>query len=275
MVPETTDYQANAYELPEIWHDEWFGPDDWTRVTSVAALVPADARTLLDAGCGNGLFLRALQQGERKFDRLAGADRSRAALAHVTVEHVASPIDRMPFRDGEFDVVTSLEVIEHLPVDVYPLALAELARIARKYVVVSVPYREDLEEKLSTCPSCRARVNVDYHVRTFDDGVLRQLLDPHGFRNLSVTHLGETIVYRDQWLRERLRSWRTGPSFPSYAICPVCGYHDAARLRAELADRRAALAVPPPPMSPLRRLLSPLLPAMRFHRWACAVYSRV
>src|SRR5690606_39171367 len=43
-------------------------------------------------------------------------------------------IGRLPFRDGEFDLVLAIEVLEHVP---FPeLALAEIARVTRRHVVV-------------------------------------------------------------------------------------------------------------------------------------------
>lgn len=46
-------------------------------------------------------------------------------------------IGRLPFPDDTFDLVLAIEVLEHVP---YPeLALAEIERVARRDVVVSVP----------------------------------------------------------------------------------------------------------------------------------------
>ncbi|CAN5693798.1 hypothetical protein BH10ACT1_BH10ACT1_02630 [soil metagenome] len=46
-------------------------------------------------------------------------------------------IGRLPFEDDAFDLVLAIEVLEHVP---YPeLALAEMHRVARRDVVVSVP----------------------------------------------------------------------------------------------------------------------------------------
>ena len=46
-------------------------------------------------------------------------------------------IVRLPFPDDSFDLVLAIEVLEHVP---YPeLALAEIERVARRHVVLSVP----------------------------------------------------------------------------------------------------------------------------------------
>lgn len=46
-------------------------------------------------------------------------------------------IGRLPFEDDTFDLVLAIEVLEHVP---YPeLALAELERVTRRDIVVSVP----------------------------------------------------------------------------------------------------------------------------------------
>lgn len=271
------DLQTAAYELPEIWQDEWFGEDDRERVRRVAALIPPDVESLLDAGCGNGLFLRAVASGARPYLRLAGVDRSEAALRHLPTEKQVGSLDALPCRDREFDAVTCMEVLEHLPVDVYPRALAELARVARRYVVISVPYKEDLEAGLTTCPTCCTRFSADYHVRRFDERTMQPLFDGHGFRQVSVNYLGETTVFADQAIRQWLRAVANPPApYPPYAVCPVCGYHAADQLREELARRTRGHQGPVTrgEASPLRSLLSPILPKRTRYRWICAVYER-
>ncbi len=94
----------------------------------------------LDVGCGDGRLLGLL--GPR-VPRRAGADLSERAVAHARafhpdVEfHVADPAD-VP---GVFDVVTAIEVLEHIPDGDTGRFLRELARHARPggHVVLSVP----------------------------------------------------------------------------------------------------------------------------------------
>jgi SAM-dependent methyltransferase len=88
-------------------------------------------QSLLDAGCGEGEMLRrgVLPAGVRA----VLLDRNPDSAARVI-----SSVDALPFASRSFDVVTCLEVLEHL--DDPAQAVRELARVARHAVVVSVPY---------------------------------------------------------------------------------------------------------------------------------------
>ncbi len=48
--------------------------------------------------------------------------------------------DRLPYPDGSFDVVTSLDVLEHIPRPARPRHVAEIARVARDRVVLCCPH---------------------------------------------------------------------------------------------------------------------------------------
>lgn len=45
----------------------------------------------------------------------------------------------MPFEDGSFDTILIAEVLEHLPFDQFAASLAELRRVCRKNVIVTLP----------------------------------------------------------------------------------------------------------------------------------------
>ena len=50
---------------------------------------------------------------------------------------------RLPFKDGSFDVVAAMDVIEHLPEDARAGFIRELCRVAKSAVVLSAPFRDD------------------------------------------------------------------------------------------------------------------------------------
>lgn len=99
-------------------------------------------RTLLDAGCGEGfvdeLLLRVMPDLEiTGFDvlpdsvKLAELRNPRATFSTGSIYDIDHP-------DNSFDVVIALEVMEHLHEP--DKALAEMARVASDYVVMSVPH---------------------------------------------------------------------------------------------------------------------------------------
>jgi SAM-dependent methyltransferase len=87
--------------------------------------------SLLDAGCGEGEMLRRI--GLPPHTRTVLLDRNPQSRAHLLAS-----VDRLPFADRGFDVVTCLEVLEHL--DNPRAAAEELRRVAKRAVIVSVPY---------------------------------------------------------------------------------------------------------------------------------------
>ncbi len=130
----------------------------------VAALAPA---TLLDAGCGEGFVARVL------LERLPGlaitgcdlnpAATRLAAARNPTAHFAAASVLALPFPDDAFDVVGCFEVLEHLPGDLPRAALAELARVARRAVVLSVPH----EPFFSLANAARGK-NLDVRPRGSD-----------------------------------------------------------------------------------------------------------
>jgi SAM-dependent methyltransferase len=98
---------------------------------------------ILDVGCGEGFTMRQLR-GDGVQASMVGVDYSLAALAWSQVNGIAqSPLNvadahHLPFSDNSFDLALCLEVLEHLPDS--SLGLRELLRVARDYVLVSVPH---------------------------------------------------------------------------------------------------------------------------------------
>jgi SAM-dependent methyltransferase len=103
------------------------------------------AKSILDAGCGEGFTLHDLRgAGLLAETRTAGIDFSAEALQWHQAEQMSGvPLSRadihhLPFPDNSFDLVYSLEVLEHIPDSA--VGLRELRRVSRDYVLVSVPH---------------------------------------------------------------------------------------------------------------------------------------
>jgi hypothetical protein len=108
--------------------------------------------------------------------------------------------------------------MEHLPFGVYEAAARELGRVAREWVIVTVPFDE--RRRFVACPYCAARVNPDYHFRAFAPGSLDGLIP--GFRLEQSLHLG--------WQRQPVGvqiGRRLFGRWPRFLVCPCCGYKAA------------------------------------------------
>lgn len=99
------------------------------------------AERLLDCPCGAGRLWPVLL---RHAKRLFAADFSgemlrqgRAILGGAGVPLAAATVGRLPFADRAFDVAVCHRLLHHLSAEERERALSELARVARRAVVVS------------------------------------------------------------------------------------------------------------------------------------------
>ena len=181
-----------------------------------------EINSLLDAACGNGVFTNmALERFPDK--KIIAFDRSETALKYVKAEKFVGEIDSIPFPDNSFDCVVAHDVIEHLPVNVFGKAIHELGRIASKYIVIAVPFEEDLEDNVSECPCCKTIFNNDLHFRSFDKEKMRHLFSAAGFQCVDIKTCERNIFYVGQKKYGTLfyGKWRKHFRSP---ICPLCGY---------------------------------------------------
>ncbi|MHB8593501.1 MAG: class I SAM-dependent methyltransferase [Acidimicrobiales bacterium] len=95
----------------------------------------------LDVGCATGFVVEVLR--ELGVDAL-GVDVSPYAVAHSTPGarghlRVADLLDGLPWPDGEFDLVSALETLEHMPPEHIPAVLTELRRVSAGFVYATIP----------------------------------------------------------------------------------------------------------------------------------------
>jgi len=176
-VPE--DYYSRLYAM-ERGHWWQVGMQEIT----AALLGPWLARPggrLLDAGCGTGGFL-AWISGVAAFDRLAGIDVSAEAIAFAREavpggEFRVMGLTELPFGDGDFDVVTMNDVLQHVDEDVVQPSLGELRRVLKSGGALLV----------RTNGGRRARrERADW--RLYDAAALSRDLEQAGFRVERVTY---------------------------------------------------------------------------------------
>lgn len=218
------DFQMEYYEIEEFWNcvpDE----SDIERIKRVSKLIPPDVTSILDVGCGNGIFVNYLIEQPRKYLRVHAVDRSLNALRFVETEKSRASIENLPFNTGEFDLVVCLEVLEHLSQPGFQQGLIELSRVSSKYIIVAVPNKQNLELGQISCPSCFTKFNPDLHLRSFGIENLKELFIKYNFscEKIEAICRVEEYVLISNYLQWKTKYKRLGNSAPFNLICPVCG----------------------------------------------------
>ena len=126
----TPEYYARMRELESSsWWNE--GMRDIARMLLSRARLPARG-VMLDAGCGAGQTMAAFLEWNRNW-RAVGVDLSLDALALARQQSLpvcSATALRLPVADKSVDLVVSLDVLQHLPLDGGDsVALSEFARI--------------------------------------------------------------------------------------------------------------------------------------------------
>ena len=253
------DFEKEYYEDEAFWEGDMLqDPANQGRIGFTTDLIPGDVTGLCDIGCGNGVFANYLLEYKPGLNVMA-IDRSAAALKYVRSEKKEGDVSAIPFSDASYDCVTCLEVIEHLPCGIYEKGLAELARVAKKYVIISVPFEEVLEERHNQCPSCKTIFNHDLHLRNFDDAKMNELLKAHGFSLVKLDHLGLSKhlmghhFFRKLFYKEQFKEWRS-------PICPLCGF-----TKEKKADQKPLQAIAQKPS--IKSKIIPLLTSLPKLLW--------
>ena len=216
--------EQDYYENDGLWSTENVRPSDSERFQRTIELVPQGIASVLDVGCGKGRFLGLLRQQRPDIGTLHGADRSQSVLQHVSTECTRAGIDDLPFPDRGFDLVSSLQVLEHLPAQIFDRGIAELARVSARYLLVSVPCNENLRDGLIACPRCCSCFSPFSHLNSFSEDDFQRLFSQHGFRPERIISLGlfQQLV---GWTKIRRLAAAEPPGANPYSFpiaCPVC-----------------------------------------------------
>jgi 2-polyprenyl-3-methyl-5-hydroxy-6-metoxy-1,4-benzoquinol methylase len=141
--------------------------------------------SLLDVGCGEGVLL---QRWARRLDgaRIVGIDLQEESIQAGWAEHRAPNLEyrameaeNLPFAANEFDLASAIELLEHVPDP--ERTLADMARCARRHLLVSVP-REPLWRILNVARGAywSELGNTPGHVNHWSQRSFARLLSRHG-----------------------------------------------------------------------------------------------
>jgi SAM-dependent methyltransferase len=149
-----------SYDQDAAIYDDHGYPDqaqqDW--VARVLRACPS-ATMILDAPCGTGKYFPMVAAAGH---RVVGADQSAGMLAQAGARNIAIALDQVRLQElpyaGEFDAVMTIDAMEHVPPEDWPLVLANLHRAGRPgsllYLTVEEVADPVLEEAFATLTRC-------------------------------------------------------------------------------------------------------------------------
>lgn len=214
--------------------------------------------TLLDIGCGDGMFLRVAREwGWHGTGVEPSVEAAKMAAAHG-LHVINAPVTQAALPEHSFDAISCLQVIEHV------LEPVELLRCAHRWLrpggvlLVSTPNAHSLERRLN---------GVDWvsftppgHLVYFSIPSMRHALELAGF---SVeTFVTNASVVRPPSLRALVRRWR---SSAAGASAPETAARSAEMPRIQIPQRPAAL-------DPVRELYDRVL--LSANEWLGRVMNR-
>lgn len=159
--------------------------------------MPQDRKRIFELGCGNGAVAEVLT---RHGYQLTGVDVSSQGVAQAQRRHPhlslypGSAYDRLTEVYGQFPLVISLEVVEHLYAPrLFARTLFDLVE-PRGTVIVSTPYHgywKNLALAVTGRLDHHFTALWDHgHIKFWSMSTMRQLLQEAGFRSISFRRVG-------------------------------------------------------------------------------------
>jgi len=148
----------------------------------------------LDIGCGGGTLIGSLPSGSLSI----GADIAQPQISYAqkkygTQMHMFQPIDpggHLPFKDNQFDLVTLIEVIEHLSQEEIYSLLGEVHRVLQPggRILLSTPNYRSLWPLIEWMLNRLGEVSyADQHINHYNYSWLETLLKKAGFVKIKLT----------------------------------------------------------------------------------------
>lgn len=141
----------------------------------------------LDIGFGNAEIEKRLQLTPNL--KIYGIDISKRAVSEAKIAlngtYCKASILKIPFKSNYFNIVSALDVLEHVSQDKTLSAYREVARTLKKggNFIVSVPINEDLERMI------KLGINPNGHIRAYTPAIIKGELLISGFRILTIHYL--------------------------------------------------------------------------------------
>jgi len=174
------------YEFKEYGFEERFVSYYW-QFKEMLGLHPS---SILEVGVGDGVFGDFVK-------RNTSIEYKSVDIAEDLKPDILGSVTAIPVEDNTYNITCAFEVLEHIPFKEFDAAVAEMARVAKQYVVISIPHfgpTLSLSFKIPFLPLVRIAVKIPFpktHVfngqhhwevgkKGYPLSLIREKLEKHG-----------------------------------------------------------------------------------------------
>jgi len=182
---------------------------DMKRLETTEKHIAGDAKSLLDVGCFCGEWLDFLLSRRQDIEEHLGIDVAESKIKeggqlHPDLNLKAAFAEDLDVPDGGFEVVTCLEVLEHIPK--WHAVFESLFRFASKQVVVTVPYRENIVK--TPCVHCGKITPLYGHLHRYSEESFPQVPGwSRSFKKIAGYNPSGSLIRRIYRVLRPIYSW--------------------------------------------------------------------
>ncbi|MDY6824172.1 MAG: class I SAM-dependent methyltransferase [Thermodesulfobacteriota bacterium] len=205
---ELSKYRNNSSEIQRI--------EDLIRIIKP---ITNTEKSVIDIGARDGFLSKQLLG---YYERVVAFDLQPLTIFNENISWVRGDIAAISFKNNSFDLVVCVEVLEHIPPIFLQVACSELSRICKQYLLIGVPYKQDLRIGRTKCCSCGKRNPPWGHANSFDKTRLMQLFPK--FKVVSTSFVDRNDNYTN-FMSTLLMDLAGNPygTYSSAVKCIYCG----------------------------------------------------
>jgi 2-polyprenyl-3-methyl-5-hydroxy-6-metoxy-1,4-benzoquinol methylase len=189
--------------------------------------------TLLDYGSGPGFLIKYLLENNIEVSAL---EFSPDSLRRIKASYEgqkgfmgAYSIEDLNRKNIRFDVITLIEVIEHLDDRYLDMTFDNIHRLLKPdgYLIITTPNDEDLSKSYICCPETNELFHRWQHIRSWNTVTLGKFIENKGYKihvlkgtNFNISPISERLHYPINVLKELIRGKSVRKDLPHlYCIC--------------------------------------------------------
>ena len=211
---ENLKLELKNYDRAKVWENYINNENEINRARETLEFIPVSVESVLDIGCGNGIITNLINRR-----LVVGLDFARIPLSNVKGNVIQASIDALPVKNGQFDLVLLTEVLEHLKDNLFDRAIKDIQRLEAKYLLITVPFEENLKVGLCKCKSCGHVFNPNHHYRNFNENWFESAFPQYRIEKMGYTSYRSSTNEMLYFIGQRLGAY----SQSKKAICNKCG----------------------------------------------------